>query len=70
MPNQCAHQLQSKACVHWPKGRKGAEVECPGIKCLEEGALLREAFELRGPSVQMVGMSQAAMEFAAFGILT
>lgn len=51
-------------------GRTGAEVEYPGIKSLEEGALLTEDFELRGPSVQMVGMSQAAMEFAAFGVLT
>lgn len=63
------HQPLSKACVHWSKGRTRAEVECPGIKCLEEGALLTEDFELRGPSVQMVGMSQAAMEFAAFGVL-
>lgn len=51
-------------------GRTGAEAECPGVKCLEEGALLTEDFELRRPSVQMVGMSQAAMEFAAFGVLT
>lgn len=42
-------------------------MECPGRKCLQEGSV---AFELRGPSVQMVGMSQAAMEFAASDILT
>lgn len=70
MPGPGPHQLLSKACVHWSKGRTGAEVECPGIKCLEEGTLLTEEFELRGPSVQMLGMSQAAMEFAAFGVLT
>lgn len=64
------HQLLSKTCVHWSMERTGAEVECPGIKSLEEGALQTEDFELRGPSVQMVGMSQAAMEFAAFGVLT
>lgn len=68
MPGPGRHQLLSKACVHCSKGRTGAEVECPRIKCLEEGALLTEDFELRGPSVQMVGMSQAAMEFAAFGV--
>lgn len=67
MPNPCPHHLQSNAGVHWPRGRQGAEVECPGRKCLQEGSV---AFELRGPSVQMVGMSQAAMEFAASDILT
>ena len=70
MPGPGPHQLLSKACVHWSQARAGAEVEYPGIRCLEEGALLTEDVERRGPSVQMLGMSQAAMKFAAFDVLT